>query len=114
MLKPSMREKRHYLAIEIISKGKLPSEDVHNALFSAVKGFLGQTMTARAGMQILELNSVAKEQFFIVRGILSINRKYVTAVRASLALLSEINGNKASCRVKGVSGTIKKLREKFL
>ncbi len=114
MLPATLREKRHYLAIEILSKNRLQFKEVKEELEKAVKEFLGYE-TAKAGMQTIELkHSGEKYGYSAMNGILSVNRKYVLKTKASLVLLKEIKGNKASCRVKGVSGTIKKLREKFL
>ncbi|MBU2496430.1 MAG: ribonuclease P protein component 2 [Nanoarchaeota archaeon] len=114
MLPPTLREKRHYLAIEILSKNRLQFKEVKEALEIVIKEFLGYE-TAKAGMQTIELkHSGEKYGYSSMQGILSVDRKYVLKTKASLVLLKEINGIKASCRIKGVSGTIKKLREKFL
>ncbi len=115
MLPPSLREKRHYLAIQILSIGKPQFKEVKKELESVVSSFLGSQEAAKAGLQILELNRTEKmHDLFVMRGILSVNRKSVLNVKAALTLLKDIAGNRASCRVKGVSGTIKRLREKFL
>ena len=115
MLPPSLREKRHYLAIEILSKEKLQVLDVRAAIENSVGGFLGSRDAAKAGLQILELDHAENRYgFSAMQGILSVNRKSVLKARAALALLKDVGGKKASCRVRGVSGTLKRLKEKFL
>ena len=114
MLSPSLREKRHYLAIEILSKENPQASDVRKALEEVTRGFLGSREAAKAGLQVLDLSYTEdRHGLSAMQGFLSVNRKSVIKVRASLALLTEIKGKKASCLVKGVSGTIKRLREKF-
>lgn len=114
MLIPTLREKRHYLALEILSKSKLTLSEAKQALEEAVISFLGSQEAAKAGLRVLELKEASKHDLYALKGIASVNRKYDKKAKASLALLSEINGKKSSCNVKGVSGTIKRLREKFL
>ncbi|HIH18187.1 MAG TPA: hypothetical protein HA282_05050 [Nanoarchaeota archaeon] len=119
MLSSSLREKRHYLALELLSEASLSQDQARNALQSAVKDFLGSAEAGTAGMQIIELKPLKekggkKYGLFVMRGILSINRKKVLKTRAALSLISEIGGKKASCTVLGVSGTLRALREKFL
>ena len=115
MLPPTLREKRHYLAIEVLSKEKLQVLDVRAALDNSVGGFLGSREAAKAGLQILELDHAENRySLSVMHGILSVNRKSVLKVRAALALLKDVAGKRALCRVKGVSGTLKRLREKFL
>ena len=116
MLSSSLREKRHYLAFELLSEASLSQDQAKNALQSAIRDFLGSHEAASAGMQIIELKSLKEKKYglFALRGILSVNRKKVIKARAALTLLKEIGSKKASCTVRGVSGTLRALREKFL
>jgi len=114
MLPPTLKEKRHYLAIEILSKARLHFKQVKVFLNKTVRDFLGHE-TAKAGLQILELTHAdEKYNLQVMQGILSVNRKYVLKIKAALSLLKEINNHQSAVRVLGVSGTLKKLREKFL
>lgn len=105
------------MALELYSKGKLSVQEAREALERAISGFLGASEAAKAGMQIIELIKVKEAENhkdLAARGILSINRKYALKVRAALVLLKEIEGKQVMARVRGVSGTLRKLREKFL
>ena len=86
-LKPSMREKKRYLII----KGKNPKENIEKAL----KDFLGVL-----GMSKLGLGWIKTEKD---SAIISINRKMVDNVRASLVVWPE------KMTVERVSGTLKGL-----
>ena len=48
------------------------------------------------------------------KGIVKVNNKYLNELHASLLFVDNINGRKASVEGIGVSGTIKKAREKFM
>ncbi len=89
-LKPSMREKKRYLLVE----GKNCKENIEKAL----KDFLGTF-----GMSKLGLGWIKTEKN---RVILSINRKSVDKIRASLGIWPE------KMTVKRVSGTLKGLNRK--
>ena len=89
-LKPSMREKKRYLLI----KGKNPKENIEKA----IKDFIGVL-----GMSKLGFGWIKKEKDSV---IISINRKMVDNVRASLAVWPE------KMTVKRVSGTLKGLGRK--
>ena len=89
-LKPSMREKKRYLLI----KGKNPKENIEKAL----KDFLGVW-----GMSKLGLGWIKTEKN---SAIISINRKMVDKVRASLVVWPE------KMTVERVSGTLKGLGKK--
>jgi len=89
-LKPSMREKKRYLLVE----GKNPKENIEKAL----KDFLGVL-----GMSKLGLGWIKTEKDIV---IISVNRKMVDNVRASLAVWPE------KMTVTKVSGTLKGLERK--
>ena len=89
-LKPSMREKKRYLLV----KGKNPKENIQKAL----KDFLGVW-----GMSKLGLGWIKTEKN---SAIISINRKMVDNVRASLVVWPE------KMTVERVSGTLKGLNRK--
>jgi len=89
-LKPSMREKKRYLLI----RSKDPKENIEKAL----KEFLGVL-----GMSKLGLGWIKTEK---TSAIVSINRKMVDNVRASLVVWPE------KMTVEKVSGTLKGLSRK--
>ena len=98
---PSLKEKRHYLLIKISANAKEAKKLAENALMR----FLGILGYAKAGPKIISVSE--KKDFSYI--ILSITTKYVDSAKASIALIKEF-----SPRCIGVSGTIKKLKEKFL
>jgi RNase P/RNase MRP subunit POP5 len=89
-LKPSMREKKRYLLV----KGKNLKKNIEKAILEFMGIF---------GMSKIGFNWIKSEKDF---AIISINRKYVDLVRASLCVWPE------KMIVEKISGTIKGLKIK--
>ncbi len=89
-LKPSMREKKRYLLI----KGKNPKENIEKA----IKDFIGVLGMSKIGLGWIKTGNES--------AIISINRKMVDSVRASLVVWPE------KMTVTKVSGTLKGLERK--
>ncbi|MEM4389926.1 MAG: Rpp14/Pop5 family protein [Candidatus Micrarchaeia archaeon] len=106
-LKPTMREKDRWLALEVASEGEVSEREVSEAVERAALAFLGQLGVARAGVRFVEFDAK--------RGIcvLQCNAAEVLSVRAALFLLDEIGKKRAALRTLAVSGTLRKLRAKL-
>lgn len=89
-LKPSMREKKRYLLV----KGKNPKENIEKA----IKDFIGVLGMSKVGLGWIKTGKDS--------AIISVNRKMVDNVRASLAVWPE------KMTVTKVSGTLKGLERK--
>jgi len=102
---PTLREKKRYLAFEILSKSKIKAHsDVSRAIWQGMLSFNGTRGVAQAGMQVLPEKYNDKRQ----RGIVRVNHKNVDALKAGLALIQDIDTAPVSIRSIGVSGSIKK------
>lgn len=97
---PTLREKRHYLVLMSETM-----QDMEEKINRAILDFIGVLGYAKAGVFFVEQEKVNVKQIYF---ILSVVTKYVDAVKAAIALMRP----KVHCI--GVSGTIKKAREKFL
>ena len=126
-LKPTLKEKRHYIIIELISKEKLNNQDVKNKIESAIRNFIGSLGLASAGPLFVKIeemqckcnnlknnlptfkenNNLPLNKYIVTLSILT---KYVDYVKASLTLFKDKD---VSMRCIGVSGTIKK-SERFI
>ena len=108
---PSLREKKRYLAFEVISKKKInKGEDVSNAIRHYSLQFLGQLGAAKAGIMVLD----NKWNQHLQRGIMKVSHKHVDNARASLMFINKVNDNDVIFRSLGVSGILKKAERKFL
>ena len=104
-LRPSMRSRRRYLVFELISDSSFSKDQLIRALNRTGLHFLGER-----GYSSLKLSLLVFENN---RGIIRFMYKKRQSVKAILALLTEIDGTNIIARTLGVSGTIKKAREKW-
>jgi ribonuclease P/MRP protein subunit POP5 len=108
---PSLRQRKRYLAFEIISKGKIDdfkavSEQIwHNSL-----QFMGELEAAKAGIWLLGDKFSPETQ----KGLIRVGHKHVHQLKASLALIKKINNKKVIVRSLGLSGILKKAEQKYL
>ena len=103
---PSLREKKRYVAFEVISREKIRDvNSVSNTISGCVLRFLGQLGAAKAGIMVLSNKWDAETQ----RGIIKVSHKYADKVRVALMLIKNF-----VVETKGISGTIKKARLKFI
>jgi RNase P/RNase MRP subunit POP5 len=127
-LRATLREKRHYLVLKILSEKELNNKEIKNIIDKSILNFIGTLGYACAGpmfIKIIEKNKVDKgicqersnkqnpknknindiDTYFV---LLSISTKYVDYVKAASALTKE-----PQIKCVGVSGTIKKA-QRFL
>jgi ribonuclease P/MRP protein subunit POP5 len=107
-IRPSLKERKRYVIFEVISDKEISQDEVINALSKACLEFMGTLQYGKAGMLAL------KNQFQGNKGIVRINHIYVDYLKAALMMITEINGKKVNIRVTGVSGILKKARNKFI
>lgn len=108
---PSLREKKRYIAFEIISDNKVfEFEDVNKAIIDGSYDFLGVLGMSKAGLMIMR----DKWNFERSRGLVKINHKNIDNFKAALTMVKTINENKVILRSLGVAGTLKKATNKYL
>ena len=110
-LLPSLREKKRYLAFEVISRYRF-NDAVHvsKAILDAANGFLGRSGMAKAG--ILTINDKWNED--MQRGIMRVNNKHLDELKASLIFVKNIEGKEAIVKSVGASGILRKAQQKYL
>ncbi len=113
-LKPvlsSLKEKKRYLIFEIISKSKIKQAlKLPEEFLKSVKSFVGDLGAGAMGYRFLSENYVLSSQ----RGMIRVNHNYVNELKASLALIKELEHQPVIVRSVGVSGVIKKAKQKYL
>jgi ribonuclease P/MRP protein subunit POP5 len=107
LLKPTLRERNRYLAIEVISQAKFDRKPIVDAAWGSLLRLTGELGASKTSLWVMDWE---KERN---RGILKVNHKSVDLMRASLALVKEMDGKRATISVKKVSGTLKSARESF-
>ena len=110
-LLPTLREKKRYLAYEVISKSKFnDAGHVNKAILNAANEFLGNLGMAKAG--IIPINDKWNES--TQRGILRVNNKHVDNLKASLIFVRNIDGKEVIVKSVGASGILRKAQQKYL
>lgn len=109
-LLPSQKEKKRYLAFEIISKNKLKkASDVFKAIINSLLLFAGQKGAAQAGIRILADKYNKETQ----KGIIRVNHKMVDILKSSLMLIKEINGEPVAIKSIATSGILQKAEKQI-
>ena len=84
---PSLREKKRYLAFEVISSSIYDYNSIAGAIHDSLLQLVGQLGAGKAGIKFLE----DKFNQELQRGLIKVNHKYIDHLRASLALIKDIN-----------------------
>ena len=110
-LLPTLREKKRYLAFEVLSKDKIADFDtVSNAILHASAEFLGQLGVSKAGLLVLSDKWDKNSQ----RGIVRVSHNHVDSLKAALTMIGKINDNEAIVKSVGVSGILNKAEKRYL
>lgn len=107
-LPPTLRDKQRYIAFQVIGERTFKSGEIKKAIWEASLRVLGELGTAKAKIWFIRFDEKSQT------GIVRCDRDYVEQVRFALTMLTQINGSKVIMRTLGVSGTIKRLKMKFL
>ena len=109
-LLPTLRERKRYLAYEVISKDRFnDAVHVNKAILNAANQFLGNIGMAEAGiLPIDKWNSNSQ------RGIMRVNHKHVDDLKASLIFVKNVDDKDVIVRSVGASGILKKAQQRYL
>jgi RNase P/RNase MRP subunit POP5 len=100
----SMREKKRYLKVRLISDRTVSQEEVRHALWSSLLQLSGELGAAKTQVWISSWEEGSRE------GYVRCAIHAVDTVIVALKLITDINKTPATFVVEGVSGTIKSLR----
>ena len=108
---PTLKEKKRYLAFEIISEQKIKDfREVSDQIMSKSLELVGNLGVAQAGIQILK----EKWNPALQRGLIRVNHKHVDKLKAALTFIEKINNKEVIVKSIGVSGMLNKAEEKYL
>ena len=107
-IKPTQKENWRYIAFEIYSQNQCKQEEVTKALVNNTLRLLGEIGASYANLWVIDFDQ--KKQSGIVR----CSRDAQTQIVADLTTITHINQQQAAMFVLGVSGTLKKLKDKYL
>ncbi|MEM3154357.1 MAG: Rpp14/Pop5 family protein [Candidatus Woesearchaeota archaeon] len=104
-LLPTLKEKKRYLAFEIISKSRIKAfSEVSKAIWSSTLSFAGTKGAARMGIWVFPEKYNAARQ----RGLVRVSHRCLDELKASLALIKEIETQPVVVRSISASGIMAK------
>jgi ribonuclease P/MRP protein subunit POP5 len=107
----TLKEKKRYLAFEIVSKSKIKDFNaVSSQIMDKSLELIGQLGVARAGIQVLPECWNPDLQ----RGLIRVGNKHVDELKASLAFIEKIENQEVIIKTIGVSGIIEKAKERYI
>jgi len=106
VLPPTMREKRRYIAFEVISQESVEYSDLEAAVWNVILDFLGERGVSKTSAWLLKDSWNQNKQ----TGIIRCNHLSVQNVIASLGLIDRLGDNRISFKILKVSGTIKSIK----
>ncbi len=98
-LLPSLREKKRYLAFEIISEGAVSRRDFIDELDRSASSLLGDVGSSECGLNMLTFDRGG--------GIIKCERTKTELMRAVLATVNRVRGVRVAVHVIGSSGSVK-------
>jgi ribonuclease P/MRP protein subunit POP5 len=104
---PSLREKKRYIVFEILGNKineKIAQKEINNSLLK----FLGELTISRAQTKLIT------DSWKNNKGIIKVNIKYLNDTKLALGLIKQIDNKKVIVNVIGVSGILKKAKQKFV
>ena len=108
---PSLREKKRYLAFEVLSKQKFENyQQVADAINYTALQFLGELGYGNAGIRIMHDQWDAVKQ----RGLIKVSHNHVNHMRTALMMINSIDNNEVIFRTVGISGILKKARNRYV
>ena len=106
ILPPTMRQRKRYLAFELISKEKISRDELIRELFASMGSLLGDSGSSECGMRLLTFEDS--------KGIIQCAHTRTEQTRASIATITNIGGRQVLINVFGISGTVATATEKYL
>ena len=107
-----LRPRRRYLAVGLESRSgaSIDRRAFQREAWYAAQNLLGDPGSAAAGLNVVDFRFEEGSGVALVR----VRRGEVEPARAALACIDEIDGSPVGVHVRGVGGTIRAAREKFI
>ncbi len=116
ILPPTIRDKKRYIAFEVISPVSLDREDIISMMLDGSLYLYGACGTGNFEMWVVKLwrcttNNVKENR---MKGILRCKREEIDSVRAVMPTITNFRGKTIVFHTLGISGTIKSAIKNFI
>ena len=102
-LLPTLRERKRYLAFEVVADKELSWSAIKKAVFDAMKEYVGIDGISDAGLLFVKNNGN--------KGILRVSHTSLNKVRAALIFIKNIDSQKVIVKSIGASGMLNKAND---
>lgn len=100
---PTLRERKRYLAFEVVAEKELHWNAIKKAIVDAMKSYVGIDGMSDAGLLFVKNNGN--------KGILRVSHTSLNKIRAALIFITTIDNQKVMVRSIGASGMLNKANE---
>jgi ribonuclease P/MRP protein subunit POP5 len=114
ILPTHLRNKKRYLAFEVLSEKPLDREDVISLIWGAAGGLYGSCGVSRFDLWVIKVWTCSSSKQNWVKGILRCSRDEVDTVRSIFPLINWFKGKRVVFHTLGISGTIKSAKSKYI
>lgn len=114
ILPAHLRNKKRYLAFELLSEKFLNREEVISLIWGAVGDMYGACGASRFDLWVVKVWHCNVPGQNLIKGILRCNRGEVDSLRSVVPIIDRFKGKRVVFHTLGVSGTIKSAVEKFI
>ncbi|MCE5213476.1 MAG: ribonuclease P [Methanobacterium sp.] len=114
ILPPHLRNKKRYLAFEVLSERSLNREEVISMIWAAAGDMYGACGVSRFDLWVVKIWRCNNQGKNITKGILRCNRAEVNTLRSVFPLINRFKGKRVVFHTLGISGTIKSATRKFI
>ncbi len=104
---PTIRTRQRYIVFQVYGEEKFKKDEVVHAITRTGTKFLGDLGYSKAKSWLIDFDSGSQ------KGILRIVNTEKDNIKATLVLIKELGEKRARINVLGVSGTIKRAKEKW-
>ena len=107
-LRPTMREKKRYVAFEAMTPRVLPIVSINEAIRHAAQQLLGDLGLAAMGLQFIPERAQGH------KGLLRVSHRYLDHARAAIAFVTSVKKTPVALRSLGASGILAKAHKKYI
>jgi ribonuclease P/MRP protein subunit POP5 len=106
-LRPTLREKKRYIVYQVDSDSKIKMYNIQKDLITQLHKLLGVFHSSKSGIMPLKFDEKSKQ------GIIRVNHTAVDLIKSCFVMIKTIENNPVCIQTIGVSGIMKKAKEKY-
>ena len=114
ILPPHLRNKKRYLAFEVISETSINRDDVISIIWGALWDMYGSCGISRFDLWVIKIWNYDTPEKHVMKGILRCKREEVHSVRSIIPTITRFKSGRVVFHTLGISGSIHSATKKFI